>query len=216
MLVAQEELAVEGPVISSKRPRLTKNRRIAIRTLAGALALGASIAGAACGQEDPTDQQGKRAVIALQNLDRSGPVYYWHDSATYALLYFRPDDLVARLETLLATQADGGRESIFGDASLALGPALLDNIKVDLPLRETTDLFRYTLIDQRFDTVVNLVIADLMKDGKVMLDQWVFAEHPAKSIVMISRRDADGGEGGRWFCTPANDVLFKTGHAAFD
>ena len=86
--------------------------------------------------------------------------------------------------------------------------------KVDLPLKESTDLFRYSLIDQRFDSVVNAVIADLMDEGRVMLDQWVFADQPAKSIVRVSRRDAHGAEGGRWFCTPTDDSLFKIGHAA--
>ncbi len=114
----------------------------------------------------------------------------------------------------MAKEQGSNHDSTFGDASLA--PALLDNIRMDLPLKESTDLFRYSLIDQRFDSVVNRVIADLMTDGKVMLDQWVFVDHPTKSIVMISRTDANGDEGGRWFCTSANDVLFKIGHAAGD
>jgi hypothetical protein len=172
------------------------------------LALASLTAEASCGLEgnQPNDRD-QRATIALQNLDRKGPVYFWHDSSTYALLYFRPEDLVARLEALLANQQ-------FGENSI--GPALLDNIRVDLPLKESTDLFRYTLIDQRFDSVVNSVIADLMKEGKVMLDQWIFVDDPTKAIVMVSRTDADGEEGTRWFCTAGDQVLFKIGHAALD
>lgn len=189
-------------------PGLTKNL----------LALGAAMlfwipahATAACGQSAGPE---RRATIALQDLDSHGPVYYWHDSSTYALLYFRPEDMVARLESLLAQETGANRDSAFGDASLA--PALLDNIRFDLPLKESTDLFRYTLIDQRFDPVVNLVIADLLNEGRVMLDQWIFADHPARSIVMISRTDAHGEERGRWYCTSSDEVLFKLGHAALE
>jgi hypothetical protein len=189
---------------------LTKRLSAVVAAGVAVLAM-SSNAQAACGQAGSKSVD-RRDTIALQNLDRSGPVYFWHDSSTYALLYFRPEDMVARLEALLANESGSNRDSAFGDASLA--PALLDNIKVDLPLKESTDLFRYTLIDQRFDPVVNAVIADLMKDGKVMLDQWVYADQPAKSMVMISRTDANGEEGGRWFCTPTNDVLFKIGHDA--
>jgi hypothetical protein len=190
---------------------LTKNIATTIALGAALLAAGTSVAESACGRPGGGEQ---RATIALQSQDREGPAYYWHDSSTYALLYFRPEDLVARLETLLANESGANRDSAFGDATLA--PALLDNIKVDLPLKESTDLFRYSLIDQRFDSVVNAVIADLMKDGKVMLDQWVLVEHPGKSIVMISRANTDGDEGGRWFCTTTDEVLFKIGHATFD
>jgi hypothetical protein len=199
-------------VISDHPSRLTKN----LVALGAAALLGIpATAPAACGQArgQPAGPE-RRATIALQDLDNHGPVYYWHDSSTYALLYFRPEDMVARLEHLLASEQGANRDSAFGDASLA--PALLDNIKVDLPLKESTDLFRYTLIDQRFDSVVNLVIADLMNEGRVMLDQWIFADHPTKSIVMISRADANGEEGGRWFCTASDEVLFKIGHAALD
>ena len=194
--------------------RLTKNILAALVAAAALLALSPSV-DAACGHTaSRSTGQERRATISLQVLDSKGPVYYWHDSSTYALLYFRPEDLVARLESLLANESGANHDSAFGDASLA--PALLDNIKVDLPLKESTDLFRYTLIDARFDPVMNAVIADLMKDGKVMLDQWVLAEHPAKSIVMISRTTANGEEGGRWFCTTTNHVLFKMGYAAGD
>lgn len=151
----------------------------------------------------------RRATIALQDLPTQGPVFYWHDSSTYALLYFRPEDLVARLKTLSATEPGSNRDSIFGNASLV--PALLDNIQVDLPLKESTDLFRYSLIDSRFDAVVNHVLAGLMQEGKVMLDQWMHEEHPERSIVMVSRTGAHGEDAGRWFCTPANDVLFRVG-----
>jgi hypothetical protein len=223
MLRAQQEPVAEGQVATASLIRLTKDlaqnlARNLTQNLTRAvtvLALSATGAHAACGQAaGKTTAQEQRATIALQNLDRHGPVYYWHDSSTYALLYFRPEDMIARLESLAASDQGANRDSPFGDASLA--PALLDNIKVDLPLKESTDLFRYTLIDQRFDSVVNLVIADLMKEGKVMLDQWVFVEHPAKSIVMVSRANAAGEEAGRWFCTSANDVLFKVGYDAGD
>lgn len=198
-------------MVSAQLKRLTKNLMATAVAGAAMLAMSVSNAQAACGQ---SAGQVRRATIALQDPDLEGPVYFWSDSSTYALLYFRPEDLVARLESLLANEQGSNRDSIFGDASLA--PALLDNIKVDLPLKESTDLFRYTLIDQRFDSVVNLLIADLMKEGKVMLDQWVLVELPARSIVMVSRGDADGEEGGRWFCTSTNDVLFKIGHATLD
>jgi hypothetical protein len=211
MLNAQQDSDQRGILVSVQLTRLTKNLAAAMAAGAAMLAMSSSSAQASC---VPSADQDRRATIALQYADLEGPVYYWHDSSTYALLYFRPEDLVARLESLLANEQGPNRDSIFGDASLA--PALLDNIKVDLPLKESTDLFRYTLIDQRFDSVVNLVIADLMKEGKVMLDRWVLVELPAKSIVMVSRTDADGEEGGRWFCTASNDVLFKTGLTAFD
>lgn len=210
MLRSQQEPAAEGPVISAHLSRLTKDLAIAGTAV---LMLGAASANAACGPGQSAGAE-QRATIPLRSLDARGPVYYWHDSSTNALLYFRPEDLVARLEALLAHEQGSNHDSAFGDASLA--PALLDNIKVDLPLKQSTDLFRYSLIDPRFDSVVNLVIADLMKDGQVMLDQWIFDDHPAKQIVMVSRTDADGGEGGRWFCTSANDVLFKIGHATGD
>src|SRR5690349_5563014 len=168
MLGAEEEPAAEGHVNSASRFRLTKN----LATIGAVLMMIPFGTQAACGQSG-----GRRATIALQGLHSKGPVYYWHDSSTYALLYFRPEDLVARLEALLANEQGSNRDSTFGDASLA--PALLDNIKVDLPLKESTDLFRYTLIDSRFDSVVNVVIADLMNEGKVMLDQWVFAGRSA-------------------------------------
>lgn len=201
MLGAQQKPADEGPVISSRIIRLTKDAAAAVVACSALFVVGIPGARAACGQSTGSSAgEARRAVIALQNLDSQGPVYYWHDSATYALLYFRPEDLVARLESLRANQA--------GAASLA--PALLDNIKVDLPLKESTDLFRYTLIDQRFDTVMNLVIADLMKEGRVMLDQWVIVENPLKSIVMVSR-GGSGGDEARWFCTAKDDVLFKSG-----
>lgn len=180
-------------MISSNLARFTKDAAAAAAALL--LALTVSPAHAACGH---SAGQAQRAVIALQSQDRNGPAYYWHDSATYALLYFRPEDLVARLETLLAKES--------------LAPALLDNMKVDLPLKEPTDLFRYTLIDQRFDSLVNVVIADLMKEGRVMFDQWMFVDDPSRSIVMVSREDAEG-EGSRWFCTSKDDVLFKIGAA---
>jgi hypothetical protein len=196
-------------VISVHSIRLTKH--LAAIAAAALLALGASGAQAACGHTARAAAGNeRRATIPLQAIDREGPVYYWHDSSTYALLYFRPEDLVARLQTRLANQ----QTTDAVEASLA--PALLDNIKIDLPLKESTDLFRYTLIDPRFDSVVNLVVADLLQEGKVMLDQWVFVDHPAKSIVMISRTDANGEEGGRWFCTATDDVLFKIGYAAFE
>ena len=181
-------------MISASRIRLTKDLVAAMALAVAALVLGVPNAQATCGQADgksggKSADHEHRATIALQNLDSRGPVYYWHDSSTYALLYFRPEDLVARLETLLAKEQGSNHDSTFGDASLA--PALLDNIRMDLPLKESTDLFRYSLIDQRFDSVVNRVIAVLMTDGKVMLDQWVFVDHPTKSIVMISRTDAN-------------------------
>jgi hypothetical protein len=192
---------------------LTKN--LAATVAAGAVfALSTPSAQAACGlagHESAAQEQ--RATIPLRALDRNGPVYYWHDSSTYALLYFRPEDLIARLETRLANEGTS-RDANVADTSLA--PALLDNIKVDLPLKESTDLFRYTLIDPRFDSMVNLVVADLLEEGKVMLDQWIFVDQPEKSIVMISRADANGEEGGRWFCTPTDDVLFKIGYATFE
>lgn len=198
-------------MISTHLIRLTKHLAVVV---AAALAMSPAARAACVPAGSKSAAHDRRDTIALEDLDRNGPVFYWHDSSTYALLYFRPEDMVARLEALLAHESGSNRDSAFGDASLA--PALLDNIKVDLPLKEATDLFRYTLIDQRFDSVVNLVIADLMKDGKVMLDQWVYADQPAKSMVMISRTDANGEEGGRWFCTPTNDVLFRIGHDAAD
>jgi hypothetical protein len=199
ILPAQQEQRT-SPVISSRVDRLTKNLLLA----AAALLCQSTWAtepgcGPARGASNAPDE---RATIALQNLDRQGPVYYWHDSSTYALLYFRPEDLVARLEALLASEN-------FGDDSI--GPALLDNIRVDLPLKESTDLFRYTLIDQRFDSVVNSVLADLLKDGKVMLDKWIFADDPSRSIVMVSRSGKDGQESERWFCTRQDEVLFRIG-----
>lgn len=191
--------------MSAAYHRLTKKMAT---TLAAAFALSAPAAHAACGQSgSPSFGHERRATIPLQDLDSQGPVFFWHDSSTYALLYFRPEDLVARLESLLARETGSNHDSYFGNASLA--PALLDNIKVDLPLRQPTDLFRYTLIDQRFDSVMNLVIADLLDEGKVMLDQWVVAEQPARSIVMITRADADGKEQGLWFCTASDQVLFQ-------
>jgi hypothetical protein len=190
-------------VISRHVARLTKN----LCVVGAILAQGAWAGEPGCGPDRVAAGRDQRATIALQDLDRNGPVYFWHDSSTYALLYFRPEDLVARLETLVASER-------FGDESL--GPALLDNIRVDLPLKESTDLFRYTLIDQRFDSVVNSVIADLLKDGKVMLDQWILVENPTRSIEMVSRTDADGDEGGRWFCIAGDNLLFKIGHAVGD
>lgn len=202
-------------MISQTLLRLTKNPVSTVAAGAALLVMSLSTANAGCGQTAVRfANQGRRATIALQELDRNGPVYYWHDSSTYALLYFRPEDMVARLESLLADEQGATRDSLLGDASLAR--ALLDNIKVDLPLKESTDLFRYTLIDQRFDSVVNLVIADLMNEGRVMLDQWIFEDHPARSIVMVSRTDANGEEGARWFCTSTDEVLFKIGYAALD
>ena len=184
-------------MISSKPARFTKDAAAAVASGAIALALAAP-ASATCGRSaGPSAGQAQRAVIALQIPDRSGPAYYWHDSATYALLYFRPEDLVSRLEALLAKES--------------LAPALLDNIRVDLPLKESTDLFRYTLIDQRFDSLVNVVIADLMKEGRVMFDQWMLVDS-SRTIVMVSRAEA-GGEASRWFCTSKDDVLFKIGAA---
>jgi hypothetical protein len=181
--------------------------RIRLIIASAIISLSSLTAAAGCGRTpSQATAQVQRVTIALENTDRQGPAYYWHDSSTYALLYFRPEDFVTRLETLMAAEQ--------GDATI--WPALLDNIKVDLPLKETTDLFRYTLIDQRFDSVVNAVIADLMKEGKVMLDKWIFVDDPSKSIVMVSRTDANGDEGGRWFCTSGDDVLFKIGHATFD
>ncbi|HUQ10677.1 MAG TPA: hypothetical protein VM146_10220 [Steroidobacteraceae bacterium] len=213
MLGEQEELAIEGHVTVAHLIRLTKDLATLFAAGLVALASGATTAEAGCGQTaGASSGHERRATIALQNLESKGPVFYWHDSATYALLYFRPEDLVARLETLLTTERERNGD-LFADASL--GPALLDNIKVDLPLKESTDLFRYTLIDQRFDSVVNLVLADLMKDGKVMLDQWVFVDEPARSIVMVSHTDSSG-EAGRWFCTSKDEVLFKVGYATFE
>ena len=55
-----------------------------------------------------------------------------------------------------------------------------------------------------------------MKDGKVMLDQWIFVEDAAKSIVMVSRTDASGAEDARWFCTNRDDILFRIEGASFD
>ncbi|MDF3021375.1 MAG: hypothetical protein K0Q92_2678 [Steroidobacteraceae bacterium] len=188
-------------MISSKLARFTKDAAAAFAAIAIAIVLALALtatASAACGKPaGPSAGQAQRAVIALQNPDRTGPAYYWHDSATYALLYFRPEDLVSRLEGLLAKES--------------LAPALLDNMKVDLPLKESTDLFRYTLIDQRFDSLVNVVIADLMKEGRVMFDQWMLDER-SRTIVMVSRAEA-GGEASRWFCTSKDDVLFKIGAA---
>jgi len=212
MLGAQEESPAEGHVISAHPVRLTKHLAAAVGT--AMLALSSPGAQAACGHTG-RESAGhvRRDTIPLQDLDRNGPVYYWHDSSTYALLYFRPEDLVARLESRLANEQAATRYADASEASLA--PALLDNIKVDLPLKESTDLFRYTLIDPRFDSMVNLVVAELLEEGKVMLDQWILVDHPAKSIVMVSRTDADG-EGGRWFCTPTDDVLFKIGYAVLE
>jgi hypothetical protein len=188
-------------VISTRVDGLTKNLLVVVAVLLGPAAA-ASEAGCSPDRGVARDQ---RATIALQNLDRTGPVYFWHDSSTYALLYFRPEDLVDRLETLVASEH-------FGNDSI--GPALLDNIRVDLPIKESTDLFRYTLIDQRFDSVVNSVIAELLKEGKVMLDQWLLVENPSKSIVMVSRTDAGGEARERWFCISGDNVLFKIGHSA--
>jgi hypothetical protein len=202
-------------VIPLQLIRLTK--KAAVLGAAGTVMflLGVSCAHAACGYE-PEPRRGleQRDTIPLQDLAANGPVYYWHDSSTYALLYFRPEDLVAHLRALLAKEQGSNRDSSFGNATLL--PALLDNIQGDLPLRESTDLFRYSMIDPRFDAVVNVVIADLMKEGKVMLDQWLLVEQQAKSIVMVSRADANGEEGGRWFCTAKDDVLFRIGPAAGD
>jgi hypothetical protein len=185
-------------VISPNLARFTKDAVAAFAAGAIVLATTISTASAACGQAAGSSAgQAQRAVIALQDPDRSGPAYYWHDSATYALLYFRPEDLVSRLETLLTEES--------------LAPALLANMKVDLPLKESTDLFRYTLIDQRFDSLVNVVIADLMKEGRVMFDQWMLVD-TSRTIVMVSRAEP-GGEGSRWFCTSKDDVLFKIGAA---
>lgn len=183
--------------------RLTKG---VVAVAATVLSLGASDVHAACGGVDARATRAEqRATIALQDLETSGPVYYWHDSSTYSFLYFRPEDMLARLEALLASEQGSDHDSRFGNATLV--PALLDNIKVDLPLKESTDLFRYSIIDQRFDAVLSVVIAELMEEGKVMLDQWVFVEQPEKSIVMVSREDGD--EEGRWFCTPDDNVLFR-------
>lgn len=190
--------------------RLTKDITRSLAVVAASLTVGISTAHAACGEPSrQTAARVQRATIPLQDLQRQGPVYYWHDSSTYALLYFRPEDLVTSLEKFLATETGSNHDSRFGDATLA--PALLDNIKVDLPLTESTDLFRYSLIDRRFDAVMNAVIADLMKEGRFMLDQWLLDESRANSIVMVSRAD---GEDTRWFCTATDEVLFKTGGAA--
>jgi hypothetical protein len=179
------------------------------------LALMSAHAQAKCGpKRSKYTKPGAPVTITLHGPDLGTPVYYWHDRSTYTLLYFRPADLIAYFEGF-PPQGDNG----------AIAAALLYNIKVDQPLEEATDLFRYTLIDHRFDAIMNAAISGLMKEGKVTLDQWIFrdeaktqeqAANDPKTILMVSQLGENHEEAARWFCTQQGNVLFKIGYVIYD
>jgi hypothetical protein len=187
--------------------------RAGTRTIVGLLSAPAMglLAAAAPGGCGPTKEQLaslKPAILAPQtiNVDPSrstAPSFYVHHNDRDVMLLFKPDDLVAQLRAILALLRQKGQSY---PAQQLEG--LLARIQSDLPLRGPTDLLTYRLWRLDWEWHIDSVLADLMKQGKVTVDQTPFRSpndgglndsRDPKTIELIVQA-WDHSEIARWFC----------------
>jgi hypothetical protein len=148
-------------------------------------------------------------------------VFYWHDSPRWVVLYFSPADILEHLQRLTD-------ESRAKDLAREQQPSrwgkLLNDLKADLPLKDNVDLFKYVLKDTDHVGIVEYVLADLMKEGKVTVDNWVYRDDKRSSnsvegdpttIQMVSAM-GDSEEAGRTFCTMKGEELLFIWYIIYD
>lgn len=163
----------------------------------------------------------KPITVTLRGPDLSTPAFYWRDDSMWTVLYFSAEDVVSYLEL----EAEDARENKTATAQYPTGMRnLLDSVKADLPLDERTDLFKYVLKNPYNHGLLQNVIADLMKQGKVTVDNWIFrgdTEDPTAlddptAIEMVSAIGGGGEEAARYFCAAGGRDLFSIGYVIYD
>jgi hypothetical protein len=163
----------------------------------------------------------KPVTITLRGPDLTAPAFYWRDDSRWIVMYFSPDDLVSYLEQ---EEKDARANNLEAAQYPTRLRELFNAIKADLPLEDRTDLFKYVLKNTDIHGVLQNVIADLIKEGKVTVDHRIFrgdsndpnALDDPTAIEMVSSLGESGEEAARYFCTVGDNPLFSIGYIIYD
>lgn len=176
---------------------------------------------ARCGGSGLTRGVTRPKTIPIQTERSDAPVFYILYPDRWVALYFRPADVLAALDAVIAKN----QEANPAPAKSGL-ESFRDALAADLPLKESTDLYKYTLHDLGFRQDMEFIIADLMRDGQVVVDNWPLrtakdAENPVNdkydetAIVMVSKGRSFGEEW-RAFCTSGGKDLLSVTYIIVD
>jgi len=174
---------------------------------------------ARCGPSRLREHVTKPQTITLQGAERgvrAAPAFYLRLPNQWVMMFFKPEDIVEQLKK--AGARDQVEVSTPGSTQ-----AYYDAITRDLPLKEDTDLFKYVLQDRSSLTRQEVVIAELLKLGRVYVDEWPFQDakrdpvydrDDPTTLTMVSQGTADF-EIARYFCEPGSKELFSITYVLF-
>jgi hypothetical protein len=103
---------------------------------------------------------------------RLQPAFYYHDRERSHVFFVKAEDVVGWVES-------------HGDSR-----PLLDLLRRDLPLKEDTDLFKYSLQVRSFSAGdISYLLSDLIEKGRAMVDEWPIRGSTTESAEVYDRQD---------------------------
>jgi hypothetical protein len=165
-------------------------------TLSAVILAGAAHASEGCSKRELRARGTETIELQGQKLGiRERPAYYLSDPGRSFVFFFRPEDV---LEVVDAYHSDSKVER------------MLARIRDDLPLKEDTDLFKYSVLDAGYSGPLVFFVASLLEKGNAIVD-FVPLQKPRqtsqerddpKDPALIKRVDwTSRGVAGRKYCT---------------
>ena len=167
---------------------------------------------AKCGPSKWPKRAEKSAVISLTGTARgvrAAPAFYLRSGDTH-VVYLAPDDVMARLRSF---ETDYRERGVMAAAERVR--VYIDEVSRDLPLKEHTDLFKYSLRNPDYIVWMNATLRDLLDAGHASIGD---AQEFGNALVpdmqdfpKITRIEQWGGstEASRKYCTDGGAVLFS-------
>ena len=157
----------------------------------------------------------KPTTIKLNAIERGlkdGPVFYLRSQDADFVMRFKPDDVIAQLREWIDPQKTGLPAYKLPDAR-----AYLEAIERDLPVKDDADLFKYTLRNPGFASLMADLVSDLLDDGKSAIIYWPMYVATAKlgaglgettQIEKVSEREQHSLS--RLYCDDSGHVVFRS------
>ena len=188
--------------------------------VAGIFAFAAAGAPAKCPLSTLTRGVNKPKTITLNAAERGvrdAPAFYLHGAEFVPVMFFKPEDVVERLKKNIVELREN--PTVVG----AAWEKYLEQVRRDLPLREDTDLFKYSLRAPTFAANMSELVGALLESGQVILDDWPYHNTGVEdendrdeSKVIIMQTRGKYLEESRWFCNERGQELFSNGYTMTD
>jgi hypothetical protein len=165
-----------------------------------------------CGPKNARPRLGKPTVITLTGTERgarAAPAFYVR-RPEHLVIFLKPDDVLEALREQEAKYVENRND---GPAKLVR--AFADAVAADLPLKEDTDLLKYSFRSTNLGFQADGVVDWLLERGWVSVGDWGFFGNALnsdlddmKTILRASQRDSMD-ELARWYCTSYGAPLFS-------